>query len=63
MIPKNRHAQINTFEVECLNKSMAVNKETNNAVNIDWEKALPQLTSYAKNKLYKRVGPLTIVAI
>jgi hypothetical protein len=37
---------------------MAVNKETSNAVNIDWENALPQLTLYAKNKLYKRVRPL-----
>ncbi len=37
---------------------MAVNKETSNAVNIDWENALPQLTLYAKNKLYKRIGPL-----
>jgi hypothetical protein len=39
---------------------MAVNKETSNAVNIDWENALPQLTLYAKNKLYKRIGPLII---
>lgn len=37
---------------------MAVNKETRNAVNTDWENALPQLTLYAKNKLYKRIGPL-----
>jgi hypothetical protein len=40
--------------------SVAVNQETSNSVNIDWENALPQLTLYAKNKLYKRVGPLIV---
>jgi len=39
-------------------EQMAVSKETSNAVNVDWENAILQLTLYAKNKLYKRVGPL-----
>lgn len=39
---------------------MAIDKEIKKKVILDWQKAFPQLTLFAQDKLYKVVGPIII---
>jgi hypothetical protein len=41
-------------------KRMAINKEAKNKVIDDWQNAFPQLSLYARDKLYKIAGPIII---